>query len=161
MVAKGKTLYMETTGISPAKTAAEIIELLVRAGATQIASDYADGKLSGLAFVLPARGRGMPHSYRLPVRVEPVFKILAARRKRRSRLWAMAVAKDKDQAERVAWRQLYRWVQAQLAMIEVGMAETPEVFLPYMQAENGRSMYQLFQEHEMKMLAAPADKGPE
>jgi hypothetical protein len=150
-----KTLYMATTGISPARTAAEIIELLVQAGATQIASDYTEGTLSGLAFVLPAGGRSLAHCYKLPVRIEPVFKILNGRRKR----WRARddnTTKDREQAERVAWRQLYRWVQAQLAMIEVGMAEAPEVFLPYMQAENGRSMYELFQDHEMKLLGAPA-----
>ena len=36
-----------------------------------------------------------------------------------------------EKAERVAWRQLLRWVQAQNAMIECGMVRPMEVFTAY------------------------------
>ena len=38
-----------------------------------------------------------------------------------------------DQAYRVAWRNILDWVQAQMALLEIGMAKMEEVFLPYMQ----------------------------
>lgn len=62
--------------------------------------------------------------------------------------------KDRQQAERVAWRQLLRWVQAQLAMIECGMTEASEVFFPYMQMLSGNTIYELFKASEFKQLAA-------
>ena len=154
-----KTLFMETTQIPSLKTAGEITELLVRAGAAQIAMDYSGQKIVGLMFSVPVSGRVEPYCYKLPVRVDPVFRLLNGRRpeshwKRGNRKeWA---DRDRDQAERVAWRQLLRWIQAQLAMIETGMAEILEVFLPYMQAQDGRTMFQLFHDHELKMLEAPA-----
>jgi hypothetical protein len=147
---------METTQVSPLKTAGEITELLVRARATQIATEYAQGHISGLRFVIPAADKH--YCYELPVRVEPVFKLLNGRRPKNTwqrgnrEEWA---DKDREQAERVAWRQLLRWIQAQLAMIEVGMVTVDEVFLPYLQSRDGRSMYQLFVANEFKMLAAP------
>jgi hypothetical protein len=35
------------------------------------------------------------------------------------------------------------------------MVTVDEVFLPYLQSRDGRSMYQLFVANEFKMLAAP------
>ena len=60
------------------------------------------------------------------------------------------------QAERVGWRQLLRWVQAQLAMIEVGMAQRAEVFMPYIQQADGRTFFEYF---EAKQLALPPGEG--
>lgn len=63
--------------------------------------------------------------------------------------------KLRTKAERIAWRQLFRWTQVQMAMVEMGMAATDEVFLPYLEAgDEGQSLCQLFQAHEAKLLAA-------
>jgi hypothetical protein len=64
----------------------------------------------------------------------------------------------REQAERVAWRQLLRWAQAQLAMIETGMAAAEEVFLPYLQEPSGRTVYEVFAESRFKALPAPESK---
>jgi hypothetical protein len=152
---------METTQVSPLKTAGEITELLVRARATQIATEYDSGRISGLRFIIPAAGKH--YCYELPVRVDPVFKLLNGRRPKdtwRRGNQAEWADKDHEQAERVAWRQLLRWIQAQLAMIEVGMVAADEVFLPYLQSQDGRSMYQLFAANEFKMLSAPEKEAP-
>lgn len=42
------TLFMETTGIAPQKTCGDIVELLVKAGATQVNMQYDKGKIKGL-----------------------------------------------------------------------------------------------------------------
>ena len=144
---------METTSISPQQTAGEVIAKLVQAGARQIAQDYdANGKLTGVAFTMEI-APGMIRAYRMPVRTEPVFKLLNGRRKnswdRRGKTDA-----DREQAERVAWRQLYRWIEAQLAIIQVGMVASSEVFLPYMQDESGKTVYQMFMENTQKLLSA-------
>lgn len=148
----GKTLFMETTAVAPEKTAAEITTLLVMSGARQISMDYDEaGKLAGLRFVLAIHGGLLP--FKLPVRTEPVFKILNGRRKY-SYDRTNCAEKDRAQAERVGWRQLLRWVQAQLAMIETGMVATEEIFLPYMQNPDGQTVYELFAGTHFKQLPA-------
>jgi len=112
-----KTLFMETTQIDPQKTATEITAELVKAGATSINTDYKNGKVSGLRWVMRVSGRDV--LFDMPARVDPVFKIINGRRS----YPAGHRVQDQEQAERVAWRQLLRWVQAQLAMIDTGMVQ--------------------------------------
>jgi hypothetical protein len=135
-----KKLFMETTAISAEKTAGEILAVLVSGGATQVALQYENKKISALRFGLEVPKRGTV-VFNLPARIDPVFKIINGRRK-----WAHDrnefANKDRDQAERIAWRQLYRWVQAQVALIETGMVEAGEVFLPYAQDESGQTLWE-------------------
>ena len=49
--------------------------------------------------------------------------------------------KDENQARRVAWRQIYRWIQSQLALIITGMVSPTEVFLPYMLLSEEKTVY--------------------
>ena len=142
-----KTLFMGTTAIPPEKTAGEIIGVLALAGARQITQEYDPyGHIVGVSFTLE-RGE-MKFSYRLPVRTEPILKILSGRRD------------ALEQAKRTAWRTVYRWVLAQVAMIETGMVSTEEVFLPYMlmAGEDGQpvSAYDRFLADVQKQLGAPA-----
>ena len=146
-----KALYMETTKIDPQRTAGEVISELVRAGATSVKTDYASGAVSGLQWVMSVRGANI--LFDMPVRTEPVFALLNGRRKFNP---AINAAQDRQQAARVAWRQLLRWVQAQNAMIETGMVEPAEVYLPYMLNHGtGLTLYQHLCESKFKMLAAP------
>ena len=144
-MSKTRTLFMETTEIPVQKTAGDILSLLVRAGATQVSLDYQDGKIVGMRFTYPVDG--FPVAFRLPVRTEPVFKIINGRRTpdtwKQFNRDAMA-AKDREQAERVAWRQLLRWIEAQIAMVETGMVKTDEVFLPYVATASGQTLYEHF-----------------
>src|SRR5947209_13252774 len=150
------TLYMETTEISPSKTAAEVTSLLVQSGARSITTEMdGNGRITGLRFSLMIKGCPAPVPFALPVRVEPVFTILNGRRKYYDQI--SNAAKDRAKAERVAWRQLLRWVQAQVAMIETGMVVTEEVFMPYLIDPSGRTMFQALQESGMKMLSAGSD----
>lgn len=141
---KRKPLFMEHTEIPAEKTAAEILSLLVQAGAREVLQQYdSNRKLSGLKFALDVKRGGLSRTmiFQLPARVDPIFKILNGGRKwewdRREQ-----ANKDRAQSERVAWRQLYRWAQAQLALIETGMVEAAEVFLPYAQAQDGRTFWE-------------------
>jgi hypothetical protein len=130
---------METTKISAERTAQEIGALLAEAGATAVLTEYGkDRKISGLAFKLQVGDREVPFS--LPARIEPVFKYLQRQRSPRNR--GKMEDQDKAQAERVAWRQLLRWIQAQLAMIDTGMVQPAEVFLPYVQVAPAQTLYE-------------------
>lgn len=146
-------LFMESTEVSADKTAAEIQIALVAAGANKIMNEYAGGQVVGLTFSIVIDGNDVPFS--LPVRTEPVFKIINGRRKWASDRNANA-AKDREQARRVAWRQLYRWVQAQVALIQTGMVKTQEVFMPYLRTSTGQTVYELAEQRGFKlMLPAP------
>jgi hypothetical protein len=146
-----KPLYMESTEIQPARTAQEIQSVLVAAGARQIMTEYGDaGKVVGLKWTMatPLGDR----LFDMPARVEPIYTLLY---KRVQNQWGIDTTKLRAKAERVAWRQLLRWVQAQVAMIETGMVQPSEVFFPYMVAIEGKTVYSLFEARQLPMLPAP------
>lgn len=157
-MAKRKTLFMETTQVSAEKTAGEIMAVLQGSGKVRrIANSYdSGGEITALEFSIGII-EGLEWDYRLPVRVEPIFKILNGRRKY-SYDKNQKAASDLEQAKRVAWRQLLRWVQAQIAMVECGMVATEEVFMPYrLDAKRERTMFEHMVEREVKMLEAPKE----
>lgn len=117
------TIYMGTTKIAPERTAGEIQMLLARSGAQQIACEYKAGRITAMRFVLSANGQQF--AFCLPVRIEPLVPKLKG---------------DKLQAERTAWRQVLRWVEAQLALIDVGMVQAAEVYAPYMMTPDGSTL---------------------
>ena len=129
---------MQTTKIPSARTAQEIASLLAQAGATAVLTEYnKDRKIRGLSFRLLVGASEVPFS--LPARIDPVFVCVQKSRSPRNRL--KMAQRDLEQAERVAWRQLLRWIQAQLAMIDTGMVQTEEVFLPYVQTAPGQTLF--------------------
>ena len=48
---------------------------------------------------------------------------------------------DEHQALRVAWRIVFYWVDAQMAILETQMVKMEQVFLPYMVMRNGRTLF--------------------
>lgn len=136
-----KTLYMETTKKYPEETSAEIEVLLSSYGLLSYNKLYEGGEVVGCYFVLGIREKEVP--IKLPVRWEP--------------LWAMAqrgetrYIKDKKQAQRVAWRQVLRWIESQLALVELEMVEIAEVFLPYMVVSKTTTLYDHMVAHGMQI----------
>lgn len=114
------TLYMETTKIPAEQTVSQIQELLGRYGASAIMLNYIDGKVSAVAFQVLFNGRPLP--FQLPCRWEPIFQTLQRRRKT-GRFSEEKKLADVDQAKRVAWRQILRWIEAQLALVETDMVQ--------------------------------------
>jgi len=72
-------LYGNHRGVRPANRG-EIVAELVRGGAKAVNMDYREGKVSGLRWMMPVGGRDV--LFDMPVRIEPVFKMLEARAKR-------------------------------------------------------------------------------
>jgi hypothetical protein len=147
------TLFTETTTVSVEKSVGEIMGLLVRAGAVAINQELANGTVTGLSFVIPHGNGRIP--YKLPVRTEPVFQRINKRRVPYGQFSRTAmVAKDREQAERIAWRQLFWWLKSQLALIDLGMVQSSEVLMPYMLGSDGRTFFEI---HGPKLLeAAPS-----
>lgn len=157
-MSRTKTLFMETTEISPEKTAGEITSQLISAGATQIASTYENQKIVGLRWTMKVRG--IDALFQMPARIDPIY-ILFCKRK-----WNTDTGRHQNgtlfstdlwqKAERVAWRQLLRWVQAQTAMMETGMVEPMEVFQAYfIPPGQDRTLFQIMMDQQFKMLPAP------
>lgn len=133
---------MGTTKIDAQKSIGEISSVLIRTGATQIATDYGPGgRVEAVRFGLSVAGIPQPVFFRLPCRTEKLVKLLRG---------------DRAQAERTAWRQVLRWVEAQMAMIDAGMTQTHEVFMPYavIPGTADKTMFQAW-ESQQKMLEAP------
>lgn len=131
------TIYMETTKISVNQTISEIQIALATAGANRIMIDYVDGEPQGITFSIQCSAeQGL--SYKLPVKIDCISSLIKRN--------------DLAQAKRVGWRQVLRWIQAQLALIEVGMADIKEVFLPYCY-DGKKTVYELFAEdYGIKLL---------
>lgn len=145
-----KPIFMENTEISAERSAGEISACLVRAGATSISTKFDAGKLVGLNWTMRVGPADL--QFAMPARVEPVYQILL---KRRAGFTDNATKlRIRAQAERVAWRQLLRWVQAQLAMIDVGMAQSAEVFMPYIQQHDGRTFFEYFESKQLQLDAS-------
>jgi len=150
-MAKTKPLFAESTDVPVSKSMAEITTLLIQSGAVAISQELDHGHVIGLSFVIPYGAGRIP--FRLPVRVDPVFQKLNGRRDAWGAYSRAKKAKDdRDQAERIAWRQLYWWLKSQFALIELGMVESAEVFLPYMLANDGRTF---FDTYRPRMIEGP------
>lgn len=63
----------------------------------------------------------------------------------------MKIEDTDGQAERTAWRNIRDWVLAQMAIIEAGMAQMDEVFLPYLTDHAGKTLYQVYQSGQLAL----------
>jgi hypothetical protein len=122
-----------TTKIAPEKTAIEIQKKLVSAGARGIMTQFDEnGVMIGITFQID--GPLGPLYYNLPANIDKVYVVLQnSGIERRYR--------NREQASRVAWRIIKDWIEAQIALVETEMVEMAEVFLPYMQTDNGETVY--------------------
>lgn len=131
------SLHMETTSISVIKTCAEIEEYLSRNGVTRVWKDYKNGEVEGISFVFPIENEN--YTFKLPFR----WKAIQQMAKDGNTGYKKTV--EEGQARKVAARIVLRWVEAQFALIEVGMAELQEVFLPYVADDKGTTFYESLQ----------------
>jgi len=139
-----------TTTVPVGRSAGQVQGLLVEVGARAIMVTYDDvGHATGLAFTV-ATGYGQ-RTFRLPVNAEKV-EVVMRRDKAVPRRF-----KTPEQAERVAWRILKDWVEAQVAIIRTEMVTLDQVMLPYMQGDNGQTIYDLYVGQQLA-LPAGADQ---
>jgi hypothetical protein len=140
-------VFMGSTEVPTVRTISDISAALVRVRATHISTEYEHagggaqmGRAKALSFSLDVNG--VPVWFRLPCRAERLFGKFS-----------------KEQADRVAWRQILRWVEAQVALIDSGMVAPPEIFMPYSIEGLGgvRTLYEVWKE-QIKALPAP-EKG--
>jgi len=132
-----------TTEVPVARTVHEIQGLLAKAGARSIVADYdAGGAVVGLSFSVET-----PHGmrgYALPVQTKRVLAVLE--RDRVKPRYAST-----EQADRVGWRILKDWVEAQLALLRTEMVTLDQVMLPYMATGDGRTVYDLYLDQQLAL----------
>lgn len=144
------SLYKSYTKVSVERTAAQMQGELAQMKATRIMTEYERAEPVAISFAIERNG--VPPHFRLPIRVEQVG---AAMKRSKSPGW-----NNPEHVKRVAWRIAYSWLQAQLAMVEVGMVETAEIFALYLQVDvDGTTLWQrMLRSNELKALPAPGEK---
>lgn len=134
-----------TTTINANRTIAEMQAMLVRAGATSVTLHYGpDQRPSGIEFVVGTKYG--PQMFRLGVDVRAVQMLLAKQRTRGSLADRMQFVRE--QAERTGWRVVRSWLEAQLAMVEIGLASLDQVMLPYMLMAPEKTVYDAYQDNQ-------------
>lgn len=129
-----------TSSVSVFSSLAEIQAALAGHGARQIMVDYDDkGRPVGVTFSIdtPVGRRG----FVLTANIDGVLRVFRQQK----------LKEDRDQAERTGWRNLRDWVLAQMAIVEAGMADVDEVFLPYLSDERGNTLYRVYQSGRLRL----------
>jgi len=144
-----------TTTIDSGKTAVECIEILTKHGATHVGLAVGESRLpDGLEFVIKTPYG--PRAYSLPVNIPGTQRAL-------KKAWQEHKIEPRyaepTQARRVAWRVLKDWLEAQLALIEAGAVDLPQVMLPYMKVDDTHTLYSAWAENEQRALEAGRGDG--
>lgn len=132
-----------TTTIDAFKTVSEIEYILMKHKAKSIMKNYDGESITGLSFLIDTGLQQVP--VRLPVKTNECLEILKKEKRENPRSRIIAT---REQAERVAWRILKDWVEAQMALLDIEMVRFEEIFLPYIETANGQTVYQRLEQNQ-------------
>jgi hypothetical protein len=127
-----------TTQVEAIKTAGEITAILVDHDAKAIFTEYgANKEVTALSFeVLTPHGA---ITIRLPVDANATLNVLT-KQWQRGKIPRRYV--NREQANRIAWRIVKDWVEAQMAILETDMVKMEQIFLPYAITAGGKTFYE-------------------
>lgn len=129
-----------TTTVDAFKTVSEIEYILVKHKAKSIMKHYDGESIIGLSFLIDNGYQQIP--VRLPVKTDECLKVL----KKEKAAGKKNIKDTREQAERVAWRILKDWVEAQMALLDIEMVSFEEIFLSYIETSSGKTVYQCMEE---------------
>lgn len=129
-----------TTTVDAFKTVSEIEYILMKHGAKSIMKNYENESVTGLSFLIDTGGRQIP--VRLPAKVDDCLAVLHKEKRENPR---KQIKDTREQAERVAWRILKDWVEAQMALLDIEMVRFEEIFLPYIEVQ-GQTVFEKLEE---------------
>lgn len=132
-----------TTTIDAYKTVSEIEYILMKHNAKSIMKNYDGNSITGLSFLIDTGSRQIP--VRLPVKADECLQVLKKEKRENPR---KQIRDTREQAERVAWRILKDWVEAQMALLDIEMVRFEEIFLPYIETNNGQTVYERLEERQ-------------
>ncbi|MBA7620753.1 hypothetical protein ES703_28108 [subsurface metagenome] len=128
-----------TTKVPVSRTIAQIQAKLVEHGARAVMMEYGDdGRIKALAFNVKMPNGELP--IRLPINAAATLRVL--QRQAADREIPAGYAKD-DHAYRVAWRNIFHWCSAQMALLETEMVKMEEIFLGYVITPGGQTIYEV------------------
>lgn len=142
-----RSILNYTTSIAAEKTVAQISDILRKANAQAVLTEYKDSQVEAISFRIKTQWGVL--SYRLPANVEGVLSALQKDKAIPYRL------RSKEHANNVAWRIIKDWLKAQLALIRAQLVTIDQVFLPFAQDATGRTVYERLKEERFSSLALP------
>lgn len=131
-----------TTTVDAFKTVSEIEYILMKHGAKSIMKNYENESVTGLSFLIDTGAQQIP--VRLPAKVDACLAVLRKEKQENPR---KQIRDTKEQAERVAWRILKDWVEAQMALLDIEMVRFEEIFLPYIEVQ-GQTVFEKLEEKQ-------------
>jgi len=155
-----------TTEVPASRSIAEITEILQEGGATALMFQYGvEREVVAVTFQMPTTFGVLP--FTLPAKIGEVIATLNAQIKAESarvnqrsnyrRKIPRSLFNNKAQAERIAWRIVKDWLEAQIAMSSIGNAKFEQIMMPFVQI-GGKSFYEHMVERGTLALPAPRDE---
>lgn len=134
-----------TTTVDAFKTVSEIEYILMKHNAKSIMKNFENDHIVGLSFLVDVGNQQIP--VKLPVKIEECLEIL----KREKQNGTKNIKATREQAERVAWRILKDWIEAQMALLDINMVQLQEIFLPYIELPDGNTIYQTLEQKQFML----------
>ena len=125
-----------TTTIDPLKTQSEIERILVKHNAKSIMKNYDGEYVTSMSFLIDNGINQVP--VKMPVKAAECLRVL----EKEKASGGKNIKATRAQAERVAWRILKDWLEAQMALLDVNMVSLQEIFLPYIVDQSGQTVYE-------------------
>ena len=131
-----------TTTVDAFKTVSEIEYILMKHNAKSIMKNCNGESITGLSFLIDTGSQQVP--VRLPVKVDECLKVLQREKQRGTK----NIKATREQAERVEWRILKDWIEAQMALLDIEMVKFEEIFLPYIELQCGQTIYEKLEQKQ-------------
>jgi len=143
-----------TSKVPVSRTIAQVQAKLVEHGARAVMMEYDDrGRTIALAFKVNMPNGDLP--IRLPIDTAATLRVLQRQAENREIPGRYA---EEAHAYRVAWRNIFHWVSAQLALLETEMVRLEQIFLPYVITPGGQTIYQVMAEKHFQLGPGEGDK---
>jgi len=143
-----------TSKVPVSRTIAQVQTKLVEHGARAVMMEYDDrGRTIALAFKVNMPNGDLP--IRLPIDTAATLRVLQRQAENREIPGRYA---EEAHAYRVAWRNIFHWVSAQLALLETEMVRLEQIFLPYVITPGGQTIYQVMAEKHFQLGPGEGDK---
>lgn len=124
-----------TTKVPAVQSVGEIQGILASHGARKCMMDYDEkGCVTAITFALELNGA--LQGFRLEAKPQGVISVMAKDGSKCTR----------DQAERIAWRNIKDWIAAQVALVETEQASMAELFFSKIIDRNERTLFEAFQQ---------------
>ena len=130
-----------STTISAVQTVGEIQGILAAHGAKSVMMNYDERREPNAVMFIVETPLG-DRLFKLPANIDEFQKVLQSQK----------VKCDREQATKVAWRNIKDWIAAQMALLETAMVTLDEIFLPYMADKTGSTVYQLYAGGKLPLL---------